>query len=173
MVAACELDGKKMQEAVATINGHYGNQDCKAVSRLSGDDCADRHRRDHDCGAGPVARDDCDPRRRAHKKDIYGEKPLARTIVEQQAIVRAVEKNNVIWQTGSWQRSLPSFHKAAEIVRNGLIGNVMHVEVGLPGGHHDFPGHRSGADAEAGVAAEQDQPAPRRLCRERRRGIWR
>jgi predicted dehydrogenase len=30
------------------------------------------------------------------KKDIYGEKPLARTIAEQQAIVRAVEKNNII-----------------------------------------------------------------------------
>src|SRR5580658_9108178 len=73
------------------------------------------------------------------KKDIYGEKPLARTVREQQGIVRAVEKNNIIWQTGSWQRSLPTFHKAAEIVRNGLIGTVTHVEVGLPGGHHDFP----------------------------------
>jgi hypothetical protein len=74
------------------------------------------------------------------KKDIYGEKPLARTIAEQQAIVKAVQKNNVIWQTGSWQRSVPEFHKAAEIVRNGLIGTVTNVEVGLPGGHHDFPG---------------------------------
>ena len=68
------------------------------------------------------------------KKDIYGEKPLARTVREQQEIVRAVEKNNIIWQTGSWQRSLPEFHKAAEIVRNGLIGDVTRVEVGLPGG---------------------------------------
>ena len=32
------------------------------------------------------------------------------------------------------------FHKAAEIVRNGLIGKVIRVEVGLPGGHHDFAG---------------------------------
>ena len=75
----------------------------------------------------------------ALKKDIYGEKPLAHTIVEQQAIVKAVEKNNLIWQTGSWQRSLPQFYKAVQIVRNGLIGNVTNVEVGLPGGHHDFP----------------------------------
>ncbi len=49
-------------------------------------------------------------------------------------------QNNIIWQTGSWQRSTPQFHKAAEIVRSGLIGTVTHVEVGLPGGHHDFPG---------------------------------
>jgi predicted dehydrogenase len=75
----------------------------------------------------------------ARKKDIYGEKPLARTIAEQQAIVRAVHQNNIIWQTGSWQRSVAPFHKAAEIVRNGLIGNVTHVEVGLPGAPHDFP----------------------------------
>jgi predicted dehydrogenase len=68
------------------------------------------------------------------KKDIYGEKPLARTVAEQQAIVQAVQANNCIWQTGSWQRSSGDFHKAAEIVRNGLIGKVTHVEVGLPSG---------------------------------------
>jgi predicted dehydrogenase len=73
-----------------------------------------------------------------HKKDIYGEKPLARTIAEQQAIVKAVQKNKRIWQTGSWQRSTANFHKAAEIVRNGLIGKVTRVEVGLPSGHADF-----------------------------------
>jgi predicted dehydrogenase len=68
------------------------------------------------------------------KKDIYGEKPLARTIAEQQAIVRAVQDNHRIWQTGSWQRSVATFHKAAEIVRNGMIGKVTRVEVGLPDG---------------------------------------
>ena len=56
-----------------------------------------------------------------HKKDLYGEKPLARTIAEQQAIVKAVQENKRIWQTGSWQRSQANFHKAAEIVRKGLI----------------------------------------------------
>ena len=47
------------------------------------------------------------------KKDIYGEKPLAKTIAEQQAIVKAVQKNKRIWQTGSWQRSQATFRKAA------------------------------------------------------------
>jgi predicted dehydrogenase len=72
------------------------------------------------------------------KKDIYGEKPLARTIAEQQAIVKAVQSHQRIWQTGSWQRSVANFHKAAEIVRNGLIGQVTRVEVGLPSGFTDF-----------------------------------
>jgi predicted dehydrogenase len=138
VVAACDLDKKHLQAAVDTVNAKYGNTDCKA------------YRDYHEL----LARDDIDAIMIAvpdhwhaliataaaeRKKDIYGEKPLARTIAEQQAIVKAVEKNNIIWQTGSWQRSLPSFHKAAEIVANGLIGKVVHVEVGLPGGHHDFP----------------------------------
>ncbi len=139
VVAACDIDKGPLQAAVDTVNNKYGNKDCKAYH--------DYHEL--------IARDDIDTIMIAvpdhwhaivateaanRKKDIYGEKPLARTIVEQQAIVRAVEKNNIIWQTGSWQRSVKPFHKAAEIVRNGLIGDIVHVEVGLPGGHHDFMG---------------------------------
>jgi predicted dehydrogenase len=86
------------------------------------------------------------------KKDIYAEKPLAHTIAEQQSIVRGVEQNNIIWQMGSWQRSVPTFHKAAEIVRNGLIGTVTHVEVGLPGGNSDFDGVQK--EALAKLAAQ-------------------
>ena len=71
-------------------------------------------------------------------KDIWGEKPLARTIIEQQAIVKAVQANKRIWQTGSWQRSETNFRVGAEIVANGLIGKLHHVEVGLPSGHNDF-----------------------------------
>ena len=82
------------------------------------------------------------------KKDIYGEKPLAKTIAEQQAIVRAVEQNNIIWQTGSWRRSQASYRRAAEIVRNGLIGKVKQVEVGLLDGHIDFLSQFGGGDDE-------------------------
>src|SRR5256885_13237106 len=46
--------------------------------------------------------------------------------------------NKRIWQTGSWQRSERHFRYACEIVRNGLIGKLTHVEVGLPDGHSDF-----------------------------------
>ena len=65
---------------------------------------------------------------------IYGEKPLARSIAEGRAIVSAVQKNNIVWQTGSWQRSRKNFHRAVELVRNGVIGKITHVEVGLPDG---------------------------------------
>lgn len=65
---------------------------------------------------------------------IYGEKPLARSIVEGRAIVDAVQRNKITWQTGSWQRSIYNFHRASELVRNGVIGKITHVEVGLPDG---------------------------------------
>src|SRR4030095_17041118 len=73
-----------------------------------------------------------------NKKDSYGEKPLARTIAEQQAIVKAVQANQRIWQTGSWQRSERNFHYAAEIIRNGLIGKINQVEGGPPSGAQHF-----------------------------------
>jgi predicted dehydrogenase len=139
VVAACDLDKKHLEDAVNRVNKHYGNTDCKAY---------------HDYRE-MMARTDIDAVMLAvpdhwhalvaieaatQKKDIYGEKPLARTISEQQAIVKAVQKNQRIWQTGSWQRSQAPFRKAAEIVRNGLIGKITRVEVGLPSGHYDFAG---------------------------------
>ena len=138
VVAACDIEKNHLRTAVDTINTHYGNNDCAAIH--------DYHEliSRNDIDAVMIAIPDhwhaiVATEAAARKKDIYGEKPLARTIAEQQAIVRAVNQNNIIWQTGSWQRSLPQFHKAADIVRNGLIGNITHVEVGLPGAPHDFP----------------------------------
>ena len=138
VVAACDIEKNHLQAAVDTINNHYGNKDCAAIH-----DYRELLAR-NDIDAVMIAIPDhwhaiVATEAAARKKDIYGEKPLARTIAEQQAIVRAVHQNNVIWQTGSWQRSVSQFHKAAEIVRNGLIGDVTHVEVGLPGAPHDFP----------------------------------
>ena len=37
-------------------------------------------------------------------------------------IVNAVKKNNIIWQTGSWQRSQSHFHHGAELAINGRVG---------------------------------------------------
>lgn len=139
VVAACDLDREHLKAAVNTVNGHYQNQDCKAYH-----DYREMMARD-DIDAVMIAVPDhwhalvaTEAARRG--KDIYCEKPLAKTVHEQQAIVRAVQKAGIIWQTGSWQRSQATFRKAAEIVRNGLIGKVSRVEVGLPSGHNDFAG---------------------------------
>jgi predicted dehydrogenase len=124
---------------VDAVNKNYGNTDCKSYK-----DFRELFAR-KDIDAVMLAIPDhwhaiASVEACKAKKDIFGEKPLARTVAEQQAIVKAVQKNKRIWQTGSWQRSEANFHKAAEVVRNGLIGKVKHVEVGLPGGHSDFKG---------------------------------
>ena len=73
----------------------------------------------------------------ANKKiDIYGEKPLARTIGEGRAVVNAAARNNIVWQMGSWQRSQNHFRYAAELVINGRIGKVDFVEVSLHDGRN-------------------------------------
>ena len=137
VVAACDVDQQHLQQAVDTVNGAYKNKDCKAY---------------HDFRE-MMARGDIDTVMLAvpdtwhavlaveaakNKKDIYGEKPLARTIREQQAIVAVVKAHDRIWQTGSWQRSEDNFRIGAEIAYNGLLGKLTRVEVGLPAGHNDF-----------------------------------
>src|SRR6185295_4979269 len=66
-------------------------------------------------------------------KDIYCEKPMSETIREARAMVNAVRKNKRIFQTGSMQRSSKEFRVACELVRNGVIGKIKTVEVGIGG----------------------------------------
>jgi predicted dehydrogenase len=69
------------------------------------------------------------------RKDIYCEKPLTHHIAEGRQIADAVAKNNVIFQTGSQQRSEFSnhFRLAVELVRNGRIGKVKTIRIGVGG----------------------------------------
>ena len=141
VVAVCDLDQKHLAAAVNTVNDRYKNQDCKAYH-----DYRDLLGRP-DIDAVMIATPDhwhaltaIEAARQG--KDIFGEKPLAHSIAEQQAMVKAVQQHQRIWQTGSWQRSEKHFHYAAEIVRNGLIGKIKRVEVGLPAGHADFASNK-------------------------------
>ncbi len=66
-------------------------------------------------------------------KDVYLQKPASLTIAEGRALSDAVHHSGRIFQIGSQQRSSPQFRYAAELVRNGRIGQLKTVEVGLPG----------------------------------------
>lgn len=68
-------------------------------------------------------------------KHIYCEKPLTRTVAEGRRVVEAVAKAKVTFQTGSQQRSEygGKFRTAVELVRNGRIGTVKTVLVGVGG----------------------------------------
>lgn len=69
-------------------------------------------------------------------KDVYCEKPLSLTIAEGRRMVHAARENKRIVQTGSQQRSSAEFRTACMLVRNGFIGDVKEVLVGIPGPNH-------------------------------------
>jgi predicted dehydrogenase len=71
-------------------------------------------------------------------KDIYCEKPLSLTVAEGRAMVKAVRKNKRVFQTGSMQRSWPEFRQAAELVRNGYLGEIREIKVSVGGPPVDF-----------------------------------
>lgn len=66
-------------------------------------------------------------------KDIYLQKPTSLTITEGRQLSDIVHKQGSILQVGTQQRSSPQFRIAAELVRNGRIGKVHTVKIGLPG----------------------------------------
>jgi predicted dehydrogenase len=66
-------------------------------------------------------------------KDIYVQKPTSLTIKEGQILRDVVKRKKVILQVGTQQRAMPQFRIAAELVRNGRIGKLETVKIGLPG----------------------------------------
>ena len=66
-------------------------------------------------------------------KDVYCEKPLTYSIEEAKAVMVASKKYNRILQTGAMQRSSFEFRTAAELVRNGCIGKITHVDCNFGG----------------------------------------
>ncbi len=69
-------------------------------------------------------------------KHIYCQKPTSLTIEEGRTMSDVVRKSGVTFQLGSQQRSAdpwPQFKKACELVRNGRIGKLHTVRIGLPG----------------------------------------
>ncbi len=65
-------------------------------------------------------------------KDVYLQKPMTMTHAEGQALRDAIAKTDRIFQIGSQQRSWVQFRKACELVRNGRVGRLNRIEIGLP-----------------------------------------
>lgn len=80
-------------------------------------------------------------------KDIYVQKPLSLTIAEGRLVSDVVRAQKRVLQIGSQQRSTAQFHRACELVRNGVIGRLKSIQIGLP------------IDPAGGHAAEMPVPA--------------
>jgi predicted dehydrogenase len=139
VVAVCDVDTTRREHAKQTIEDYYAKQTDKGS--FKGCDAYKDFRQ-------LIARKDIDGVVVATPdhwhaiivvaaanagKDIYCEKPLSLTIPEARAMVNAVRRNQRILQTGSMQRSSQEFRKACELVRNGRIGKVKTVIVGVGG----------------------------------------
>jgi predicted dehydrogenase len=163
VLAIADVDEEHLKKAVEKVNGTYKNKDCKGYrdfrELLARGDidavCISTPDHWHAVTAVEAAR---------AKKDIYCEKPLSHTFAEGVAMVEAVQKNQRVWQTGSWQRSQANFRQGVELVLNGYLGKVKRVEVGLPSGHADFNGTGNKApDSDAPKTVDYDfwvGPAP-------------
>ena len=133
VVAVCDVDKRNAERAKGIVDKKYGNSDCviyhdfREIIARADIDAISLATPDHWHSIPVVLAAQAG-------KDMYGEKPLARTIHEAKVMRDTVNRYGRIWQTGSWQRSVENFHHGAELVRNGRIGKVTRVEVGLPTG---------------------------------------
>lgn len=138
IVAVCDVDSKRAADGKALVEKHYSGATGKPYTGVAvyGDYRELLASRDVD--AVIISTPDhwhALPTIHAVEagKDVYLQKPASLTIAEGRAMSDAVHRSGRIVQVGSQQRSSPQFRYAAELVRNGRIGQVKTVEVGLPG----------------------------------------
>ena len=142
VMAVCDLDANRAQDAKKLVNEYYTK---KNGSPFDGVKVYTDHREllnNKDIDAVLISTPD-----HTHaligvaaakaRKHIYMQKPASLTIAEGRKISDVIQKSNVKFQIGSQQRSSEQFRYGAELVRNGRIGQLKKVYVGLPG---DPPG---------------------------------
>jgi predicted dehydrogenase len=138
VMAVCDLDSRRVEDAKTLVNGYYAKKTGKPYDGVTG--YANYHEllANKDVDAVVISTPDhwhCKIAIDAVEagKDVYLQKPASLTIAEGRALSNAVQRTGRIFQIGSQQRSTVQFRYAAELVRNGRIGQLKTVEVGLPG----------------------------------------
>jgi predicted dehydrogenase len=137
ITAVCDLDTKRMEEAKQLVNDYYGKKAGKTYSGVAGHSDYRELLKNKEVDAVLISTPD-----HWHAliaidaveagKDVYLQKPASLTIPEGRALSNAVHRSGRIFQIGSQQRSSVQFRYAAELVRNGRIGQLKTVQVGLP-----------------------------------------
>ncbi len=138
IMAVCDLDTKRAGEAKELVNKYYSD---KTGKPYDGVQVYHDHREllaNKDVDAVLISTPDHWHALAAiHAveagKDVYCQKPASLTIAEGRMMSDVVTRSGRIFQIGSQQRSSTQFRYAAELVRNGRIGQLKTVYVGLPG----------------------------------------
>ena len=138
IVAVCDLDSRRVEEGKRFVNDFYSKKIGKAYDATLGYGNYHDLLANKDIDAVLVSTPD-----HWHAligidaveagKDVYLQKPASLTIAEGRALSNAVQRTGRILQIGSQQRSSVQFRYAAELVRNGRIGQLKSVQIGLPG----------------------------------------
>jgi predicted dehydrogenase len=138
IMAVCDLDSRRVEDAKTLVNGYYSKKTGKPYDGVRGYSDYKELLASKDVDAVLVSTPD-----HWHAiiaiaavqagKDVYLQKPASLTITEGRALSNAVHASGRIFQIGSQQRSAAQFRYAAELVRNGRIGQLKTVYVGLPG----------------------------------------
>ena len=138
IMAVCDLDSNRVQDAITLINGQYARTTGKPYEGVTGYSHYRELLANKDVDAVVISTPDhwhaliaIDAVRAG--KDVYLQKPASLTIAEGRALSNAVHRSGRIFQIGSQQRSWTQFRYAVELVRNGRIGRLKTVYVGLPG----------------------------------------
>lgn len=137
-IAVCDVDSKRADDAKVLVDSFYREKMGKA--KYNGTKVYGDYREmllDKDIDAVVISTPDhwhSQPAMEAAYagKDIYLQKPTSLTVREGQQLRDAVNKTGVVLQVGTQQRAMPQFRIAAELVRNGRIGKVHTVKIGLP-----------------------------------------
>ena len=140
VVAVCEVDAWRLANAKKTVEGHYAKRapagSYKGCSTY-GDFRELLARKDVDAVMISTPDHWHVPMSLAAVeagKDVACEKPITRTIAEGRKLSDAVAKHGRVFRVDSEFRSQKNFHRICELVRNGRIGKVHTIRVGVPAG---------------------------------------
>ncbi len=130
VVVVCDVDGSRMKRAKEIVDEQYLNRDC-AMTRDFREVLARK-----DVDAVMISTPDhwhtlISVLALRAGKDVQCEKPTL-SIDEGKVLIETVRKHGRVFQTSTEDRSIPVYHRMAELVRNGRIGKLQRIEVILP-----------------------------------------
>ena len=132
VVAVCDVNEEQRAKGKKVVDTFYSNSDCAT----------------HQDFRELIARPDIDAvqittpdhwhpliaiEAARHGKHMYQEKPMGWSFRAAHAVEKAVQESGVVFQFGTQQRSDGKFRFAYELVRNGKIGQLKTILVGVPG----------------------------------------
>jgi predicted dehydrogenase len=135
VVAVCDVNGKQREQGKRIVDQHYGDNGCAAHNDFR--ELCGRP----DIDAVSIASPDHwhvlhSLEAVRNGKDIYTEKALGLSLAQDKALRAACHRYGTVFQWGTQQRSSENFRFGCELVRNGRIGKLESIVVGVP---HDFP----------------------------------